>query len=67
MEILFVLMLGLWVLGSTRLHTMPVHVAAGQSSVRRASCGFKSQPAAELDATQQEGETDDSYELAGDK
>ncbi len=66
-EILFMLMLGLLVLGPKRLHTMLGHVARAKSQFEDASRGFKSQLAAELDATHQEGETDASHELVGDQ
>ena len=66
-EILFVRMLGLLVLGPKQLHTLLGHVARAKSQFEDASRGFKSQLAAELDATHQEGETDASHELVGDQ
>jgi len=66
-EILFMLMLGLLVLGPKRLHTMLGHVARAKAKFEEASWGFKSQLAAELDATHQEGEPDASHELVGDQ
>jgi Sec-independent protein translocase protein TatA len=50
-EILFVLMLGLLVLGPKRLHTMLAHVVRAKAKFEHASRGFKSQLSAELDAT----------------
>ena len=66
-EILFLLMLGLLVLGPKRLHTMLGHVARAKAKFEKASRGFKSQLAAELDATHQEGAPDASHELVGDQ
>ena len=66
-EILFILMLGLLVLGPKQLHTLLGHVAQAKARFEDASRGFKSQLAAELDATHQEGETDASHELVGDQ
>jgi Sec-independent protein translocase protein TatA len=66
-EILFVLMLGLLVLGPKQLHTLLGRVARAKAHFEEASRGFKSQLAAELDATHQEGETDASHELAEDQ
>jgi len=58
-EILFVLLLGLLVLGPKRLVTMMGQVARAKSQVENAARGFKSQLSAELDAGSQESETDD--------
>jgi Sec-independent protein translocase protein TatA len=62
-EILFLLMLGVVVLGPKQLHTMLAHVARAKAKFQDASRGLKSQLAAELEA--QEGKTDSSDELAG--
>ena len=64
-EILFVLMLGLLLLGPKQLHTLLGHVARAKAQFEQASRGFKSQLAAELDATHLEEKTD-SHELRGD-
>ena len=66
-EILFVLMLGLLVLGPKQLHTLLGHVARANAQFEGASRGFKSQLAAELDAAHQERKTDISHELVGDQ
>jgi Sec-independent protein translocase protein TatA len=66
-EILFVLMLGLLVLGPKQLHTLLGRVARAKAQFEQASRGFKSQLAAELDAAHQEGKTDASHELVGDQ
>ncbi len=64
-EVLFILMLGLLVLGPKQLHALLGHVARTKAQFAEASRGFKSQLAAELDATHPEGETDASHELVG--
>ena len=50
-EILFVLILGLLVLGPKRMHTMLAQVARAKAELENAARGLKSQLAAELDAT----------------
>jgi Sec-independent protein translocase protein TatA len=65
-EILFVLMLGLLVLGPKRLHTMLADVARAKAKFEDASRGFKSQLAAELEAAHRDGEPDCSDESVGD-
>jgi Sec-independent protein translocase protein TatA len=64
-QILFILMLGLLVLGPKQLHTLLGHAARAKSQFEEASRSFKSQLAVELDAAHHEGETDASHELAG--
>ena len=66
-EILFILMLGLLVLGPKQLHTLLGHVARAKAQFEEARRGFKSQLAAELDVVQHDAETDASNELAGDQ
>ncbi len=66
MEILFVLILGLLVLGPKRLHTMLAHVARAKVELENATRGLKSQLAAELDAARGAGKTDYSHESDGD-
>ena len=66
-EILFILMLGSLVLGPKQLHRLLGHVARAKAQFEDASRGFKSQLAAELDVTRQDGETNASHELAGDQ
>jgi Sec-independent protein translocase protein TatA len=66
-EILFILMLGLLVLGPKQLHTLLGHVARAKLQFEEASRGLKSQLAAELDAAHQERETDASQDLDGDQ
>jgi Sec-independent protein translocase protein TatA len=64
-EILFILMLGLLVLGPKQMYTLLGHVARAKTQFEEASRGFKSQLAAELDGPNQEAETDASHELVG--
>jgi len=66
-EILFILMLGLLVLGPKQLHALLGHVARAKVQFEEASRGFKSQLAGELDATHQEGETNPSHKSVVDK
>ena len=57
-EILFVLMLGLLLLGPKQLHTLLGHVARVKAQFEQASRGLKSQLSAELDAAPQDGKSD---------
>ena len=66
MEILFVLMLGLLVLGPKQLQTMLVYVARAKAELENATRGLKSQLAAELDAAPRAAGTDCSHVLIGD-
>lgn len=66
-EILFILMLGLLILGPKQLHTLLKNVARAKAQFEEASRVFRSGLAAELNPTHQEGETDASHELAGDQ
>jgi Sec-independent protein translocase protein TatA len=65
-EIVFVLVLGLLVLGPKRLHTLLGQLARAKAQLEKASRGFKSQLGAELGAAAHpDGKTDDSQELVG--
>ena len=66
MEILFVLFIGLLVLGPTRLHTILGHVARAKAELENATRGLKSQIAAELEDAPPTGATDCSHVLVGD-
>jgi Sec-independent protein translocase protein TatA len=66
MEILFVLILGLLVLGPKRLHTMLAHVVRAKAELENATRGLRSQLTAELDAAPRCGKNDCSYVLLGD-
>jgi sec-independent protein translocase protein TatA len=61
-EILFMLMLGLVVMGPKRLHSMLGHVARAKAELENAIRGTKSQLAAQLDPAPQESQTDRSHE-----
>ena len=61
-EILFVFMLALLVLGPKQLQTLLGHVARAKAQFEEASRGLKSQLAAELDSAHQDGKTDRSHE-----
>jgi Sec-independent protein translocase protein TatA len=65
-EILFMILLGLVVLGPKRLHAMLGHVARAKAELESATRGIKSQLAAELDAASGDGKTDPTHEMAGD-
>ena len=66
MEILFVLFVGLLVLGPKRLHTILGHVAKAKAEFESAARGLKTQLAAELDAVREAGTTECSHVLVGD-
>ena len=66
-EILFILMVGLLILGPKQVQTLLGHVARAKAQFDEASCGFKAQLTAELDAVHQAGETDASGESDRDK
>jgi Sec-independent protein translocase protein TatA len=66
MEILFVLMLGLLVLGPKQLHTLLAHAAQAKAELENATRGLKSQLAAELDAAPGARTADCSHVLVGD-
>jgi Sec-independent protein translocase protein TatA len=66
-EILFILTLGLLVLGPKQLHALLGHAARAKAKFEEARRGFKSQLAAEFDAAPRDGKTDCSHEMAGDR
>jgi Sec-independent protein translocase protein TatA len=66
-EILFIIVLGLLVLGPKQLHSLLGHAARARAQLKEASRGFKSRLAAELDPKHQEKEIDASHELVGDQ
>ena len=65
-EILFILALGLLVLGPKQLHTLVGHVTRAKAQFEEASGDFRSQLYAQLDAAPQDGKTD-SHESVGDQ
>ena len=66
MEILFVLMLGLLILGPKRLHTILAHAVRAKAELENATRGLRSQLAAELNAAPGSGKNDCSHVLVGD-
>jgi Sec-independent protein translocase protein TatA len=66
-EILFVLMLGLLVLGPKQLHTLVGRVARAKAQFEGASRSFESQLTSEFDAAHDEGKTKTSHELMGER
>ena len=66
MEMLFVLMLGLLILGPKRLHTILVHVSQAKAELQNATRGLRSQLAAELDMAPEAGQNDCSHVLLGE-
>jgi len=65
-EVLFIVMLGLLVLGPKQLHALLGHVARAKAQLEEARRGLRSQLALELDATDQKGRTDASHESVGE-
>ncbi len=57
-EILFIVMLGLVLLGPKRLHAMLGHVARAKAELENATRGIKSQLGAELETAPRESQTD---------
>jgi Sec-independent protein translocase protein TatA len=66
-EILFVLVLGLLVLGPKRLYTILGHVARAKAQFEEASRGLKSQLGTELEAGHREVKADGSHDLVKDQ
>ena len=66
MEIFFVFMLGLLILGPKQMHTILAHVARAKAELENETRGLKSQLAAELEAARGPDETDCSHVLVGD-
>jgi Sec-independent protein translocase protein TatA len=66
-EILFILILGLLLLGPERLPTILGHVARAKAQFDKATHSFKTQLEAELATQHRGGNTGSSPELAEDK
>jgi Sec-independent protein translocase protein TatA len=66
-EILFMIMLGLIVLGPKRLHSMMGHVARAKAEFENATRSLKSQLGAELDEPLRNGKTSCSHESGEDQ
>ena len=65
-EILFVMALGLVVLGPKRLHTLLGQVARAKAQLEEAGREFKSQLGSELDLAARDSKTKRSDQLIGD-
>ena len=65
-DVVFIIILGLVVLGPKQLHTLLGHVARAKAQFEEVRRSLKTQLAAELDATHREGDADASHELVGD-
>ncbi len=66
-EVLFMIALGLVVLGPKRMHAMLGHMARAKAELENAARGMKSQLAAELEVAPQGAKTDGLPELAGEQ
>jgi Sec-independent protein translocase protein TatA len=66
-EILFILMLGLLVLGPKQLYAMLGRVARAKAELENATRGLESQLGAELDAAHHEDNSETSPELVVDQ
>jgi len=66
MEMLFVLILGLLILGPKRLHTILVHVSQAKAELQNATRGLRSQLAAELAGAPVAGKNDCPHVLLGE-
>ncbi len=65
-EILFMIVLGVLLLGPKRLPTILGHIARAKAQFEKATHSFKSQLEAELEAEHRRGKTDSSQETVGD-
>jgi len=66
-EILFMVTLGLVVLGPKRMHAMMGHVVRAKAELENATRGIKSQLRAELNTPPPNGKTNCSHESVGDQ
>jgi Sec-independent protein translocase protein TatA len=66
-EILFMITLGLVVLGPKRLHSMIGHVTRAKAELENATRNLKSQLGAELNASIRNPKTDGAHESRGDR
>ena len=64
-EMLFMLVLGLLLLGPKRLPAILAHVARAKAQFEKATRSFKSQLEAELEAEHRNSQTDSSQETVG--
>jgi Sec-independent protein translocase protein TatA len=66
-EILFMITLGLVVLGPKRLHSMMGHVARAKAELENATRSLKSQLGAEVDEPLRNPKNDGAHESGGDR
>ena len=66
MEMLFVLMLGLLILGPKQLHTILVRMSQARADLQNATRGLRAQLAVELDAAPELSRTGCAHVLVGD-
>lgn len=66
-EILFMLVLGLLLLGPKRLPAILGHIARAKTQLEKATGSFKSHLQAELEAQHDNGEADFSQDTAGNQ
>ena len=64
-EIVFIVVLGVLLLGPKRLPAMLAHVARAKAQFEKATRRFKSELEAELEADHRNGQTDSSQETVG--
>lgn len=64
-EIIFVLVLGLLLLGPKRMHTMLGHVARAKAQFQEAALGLRSQLSPELEAAPSNSKNDGSHDSHG--
>ena len=64
-EIIFVLVLGLLLLGPKRMHTMLGHVARAKAQFQEATQGLKSQLSSDIEAAPSDSKNDGSHDSAG--
>jgi Sec-independent protein translocase protein TatA len=64
-EVIFLLLLGLLVLGPKKLHAMLGELARARAQIENATRGFRSQLSAELDGSPKKSNTDRSHDQLG--
>ena len=64
-EVLFILLLGLLLLGPKQLPAILAHVARAKAQLEKATRNFKSQLEAELEADHHNGQTDSPPDTVG--
>ena len=64
-EIIFVLVLGLLLLGPKRMHTMLGHLARAKAQFQQATLGLKSQLSSDLELAPSNSKNDSSHDADG--